>query len=44
MDKLSPGWRMRQAAKAIYGTTGEFRRVSVLNFCAVALEFLAGQS
>jgi hypothetical protein len=34
--------RMRQAAKAIHGTAGEFRRVAVLNFCATALEFLGG--
>ncbi len=34
--------RMHQAALSIHGTVGEFRRVAILNFCAVALEFLAG--
>ena len=34
--------RMHKAATAIHGTIGEFRRVAILNFCAAALEFLAG--
>lgn len=34
--------RMHRAATAISGTTGEFRRVAILNLCAAALEFLAG--
>jgi hypothetical protein len=42
MDMLSPGWRMHRAARAIRGTVGEFRRVAILNFCAVAHELLAG--
>lgn len=42
MDKLSPEWRMHQAAKAICGTVGEFRRCAIRNFCAVAIAFLAG--
>lgn len=40
MDKLSPRWRMRKAALAIHGTAGEFRRVDILNFCAVVLDVL----
>lgn len=32
--------RMHRAASAIRGTAGEFRRVAILNFCSVALEFL----
>lgn len=40
MDKLSPGWRMRNAAKTIHGTAGEFRRVAIINFCLVALAML----
>ncbi len=42
MEKLSARRRMQRAALAIHGTTDEFRRVAILNFCAVALEFLAG--
>lgn len=44
MDKkmLSARCRMHCAARAIRGTVGEFRRVAILNFCATALEFLAG--
>lgn len=37
---LSARCRMQRAALAIRGTSGEFRRVAILNFCAVALEFL----
>lgn len=40
MEKLSPVWRMQRAALAIRGTAGEFRRAAILNFCAIALEFL----
>lgn len=42
MDKLSARCGMHKAAMAIHGTAGEFRRVAILNFCAVALEFLVG--
>ena len=34
--------RIRGAARAIRGTAGEFRRVAILNFCAVALGVLRG--
>lgn len=34
--------RMHQAAMTIHGTTGEFRRAAILNFCVVALAVLAG--
>lgn len=39
-NMLSPGRRMQRAALAIRGTAGEFRRTAILNFCAIALEFL----
>lgn len=32
--------RMHKAAKAIRGTSGEFRRNSILNFCRVAIAML----
>lgn len=41
-NKISARCRMQRAAHAIRGTAGEFRRVAILNFCAVAFEFLAG--
>ena len=40
MDKPSPRQRMHSAARAIRGTTGEFRRVAILNFCSLALAML----
>lgn len=34
--------RLYQAALSIRGTTGEFRRCAIRNFCAVALDILRG--
>lgn len=41
MNTHTTGCRLHRAVSAIRGTAGEFRRVAILNFCAVALEFLA---
>jgi hypothetical protein len=41
-NKLSARCRMQRAAHAIRGTAGEFRRVAILNFCAVAISVLSG--
>ncbi|WP_265948304.1 hypothetical protein [Dechloromonas sp. A34] len=40
MNTLPPRWRLHQAVLTIRGTTGEFRRCAILNFCAVALAVL----
>jgi len=37
-----PRWRLHNAAMAIRGTVGEYRRLAILNFCAVALDVLRG--
>jgi hypothetical protein len=34
--------RLHRAAYAIHGTTGEFRRTAILNFCSAALALLGG--
>lgn len=39
-NKLSAQFRMQRAAHLIRGTDGEFRRVKILELCAVALIFL----
>lgn len=35
--------RMHSASSTIRGTVGEFRRVAILNFCAVAISVLRGE-
>ena len=41
--KLSARCRMQRAELAIRGTSGEFRRVAILNFCRVAIDLLRGK-